>query len=58
MKFEVIEASNELTKKDLGRLKSSGSGHCDHTDPEGCSSSLLGCCIIHFWCWESGSGCC
>ena len=24
----------------------------------GCSSFMIGCCIIHFWCWEPGAGLC
>ena len=29
-------------------------------EPEGCSvgGMMIGCCIIHFWCWEPGSGLC
>ena len=23
-----------------------------------CDSFMVGCCIIHFWCWEPGSGAC
>ena len=47
MELEVIEASGGLCtgqeEKDLG---------C----PEG--GLLIGCCIIHFWCWEPGHGLC
>jgi len=29
-------------------------------EPEGCSEGgfVIGCCIIHFWCWEPGTGLC
>jgi len=37
------------------------SGKCQEVpdEPEGgCTSFMIGCCIIHFWCWEPGSGLC
>ncbi|MBU6999975.1 MAG: hypothetical protein HXS51_04370 [Theionarchaea archaeon] len=24
----------------------------------GCTDFMIGCCIIHFWCWEPGQGLC
>ena len=24
----------------------------------GCENFMIGCCIIHFWCWDPGQGLC
>lgn len=26
--------------------------------PMGCTEFMVGCCIIHFWCWDAGDGLC
>lgn len=46
MELEVIEGKCEIN--DTG------------VDDEvmGCSSFMYGCCIIHFWCWDAGTGAC
>jgi hypothetical protein len=51
MELEVIEGScdAELQPKIAGDVQ-----------PTGCSEGgfMIGCCIIHYWCWEPGHGLC
>ena len=51
MELEVIEGScdAELQPRIAGDVQPAG---C----PEG--GFIIGCCIIHFWCWEPGHGLC
>lgn len=53
MKMEVIEEGKKSKKKsNVPEVKSSSCGKCEE------GGTLLGCCIIHFWCWEGGHGAC
>jgi len=51
MELEVIEGScdAELQPKIAGDVQ-----------PTGCSEGgfMIGCCIIHYWCWDPGHGLC
>ena len=49
MKLEVIEGS---CSGDIEPIPKDGT--------EGCSEGgfMIGCCIIHYWCWDPGHGLC
>jgi len=53
MKLEIVEGSctPEEPVQSIGSLT---------LEPSGCSEGgfIIGCCIIHFWCWEPGHGLC
>ena len=51
MELEVIESGGcnvEIEPKAMASVESIS----------GCSSFMVGCCIIHFWCWDPGQGLC
>jgi len=50
MELEVVE----------GSCSSSIQPRVGDVEPAGCPPGgfLWGCCIIHYWCWESGQGLC
>lgn len=49
MELEVIEGKCAIPPVEAADIQPSGSS------TEGV---MIGCCIIHFWCWEPGTGLC